>query len=60
MSVSFPILDSGDINVEIPPVPSFVTLSLTNICQQRCRFCFFNLKRQGIILLKFLLKLLNG
>lgn len=42
MSVSFPILDSDDINVEVPPVPSFVTLSLTNICQQRCRFCYFN------------------
>lgn len=42
MSVSFPIVDGSDINVEVPPAPSFVTLSLTNICQQRCRFCYFN------------------
>lgn len=42
MSLDFPILESGDIKIETPPVPSFVTLSLTNICQQRCRFCYFN------------------
>lgn len=33
MCVSLPILDSDDINFEVPPVSSFVTLTLNNIYQ---------------------------
>lgn len=42
MSAAFP-LSEGWIDEPVSPIaPTNVQLSLTNICQQRCRFCFYD------------------